>query len=96
MLRTGYPFPVIYIVMSGITYALYNHDKQQAQLGEYRVPEKALHLLELLGGWCGAYIAQQRLRHKTIKESYQAIFWGIVCLHTAGWTYYLWTALSKR
>ena len=44
-----------------------------------------LHLLELLGGWPGGLIAQQVLRHKTRKLSYQVIFWCIVALHGLAW-----------
>jgi hypothetical protein len=42
------------------------------------VPEARLHLLELLGGWPGAFLAQRRLRHKCSKHSYQVVFWLIV------------------
>lgn len=37
-----------------------------------------LHLLELLGGWPGAFLAQRRLHHKCSKGSYQFVFWLIV------------------
>jgi len=37
-----------------------------------------LHLLELLGGWPGAFLAQRRLRHKCSKRRYQFVFWLIV------------------
>jgi uncharacterized membrane protein YsdA (DUF1294 family) len=40
-----------------------------------------LHLLELLGGWPGAFIAQRRLRHKCSKRQYQVVFWAIVLLY---------------
>ena len=32
-------------------------------------------LLGLLGGWPAAIVAQQRLRHKTAKASFQLKFW---------------------
>ena len=48
------------------------------QAGASRVSEATLHFLELFGGWPAAYLAQQRLRHKTIKRSYQMIYWSIV------------------
>ena len=37
-----------------------------------------MHLLEILGGWPGALLAQRRLRHKCCKGSYQVMFWLIV------------------
>lgn len=89
MLRTGLPLVGVYPVLGLITYGVYAHDKRQAQAGEFRVPEATLHLLELLGGWFGGYIAQETLRHKTAKDSYQATFWGIVLLHGVGWALWL-------
>ena len=65
-------------VISTITYWVYARDKRRAEEGEWRVPEASLHLLELLGGWPGAFLAQRRLRHKCSKRSYQIVFWLIV------------------
>lgn len=53
-------------------------DKRRAESKHWRVPENALHLLELLGGWPGAFLAQRLFRHKTAKLSYQVVFWLIV------------------
>ncbi len=64
--------------MSLLTLLAYAWDKQQAMLGGWRVPEARLHLLELCGGWPGALIARQWLRHKTQKGSYRLRFWVIV------------------
>jgi uncharacterized membrane protein YsdA (DUF1294 family) len=66
------------LVLSVMTYWTYAHDKRQAQAGEWRVTEAWLHLLELAGGWPGAWLAQRRLRHKCSKGSYQVVFWLIV------------------
>jgi uncharacterized membrane protein YsdA (DUF1294 family) len=63
------------------TFALYAWDKRRARQGGQREPEKRLHLLELLGGWPGAFLAQRLARHKTAKPSFQFIFWLIVLLH---------------
>lgn len=66
------------LILSGLTYWAYAHDKRQAQEGEWRTPEAKLHALELLGGWPGALMAQRRLRHKCSKGSYQFVFWLII------------------
>jgi uncharacterized membrane protein YsdA (DUF1294 family) len=72
-------FALAYLVLiSLVTYAAYWHDKRRAQAGASRVSEAILHFLELFGGWPAAYLAQQHLRHKTIKRSYQMIYWSIV------------------
>ena len=47
------------------------------------MPESSLHLVELCGGWLGAYVAQQTMRHKAVKQPYQVIYWLIVLLHVA-------------
>ena len=72
----------IYVpAISAVTYWVYAVDKRRAEQGGWRVPEARLHLLELLGGWPGAFLAQRRLRHKCSKVSYQAGFWLIVLLY---------------
>lgn len=69
------------VFMSALTYWVYAKDKRRAEEGEWRIPEAHLHLLELIGGWPGAFLAQRRLRHKCTKRSYLAVFWMIVLLH---------------
>ena len=81
--------PVVYAVMSAVTFAAYRHDKSRAQTGDWRASEKTLHLLEFFGGWPGALIAQQWLRHKNRKLSYQIVFWLIVLAHFAAWTFFM-------
>ncbi len=61
--------------LSLVTYAVYALDKTAAGQGRRRVPERTLHLLALLGGWPGALLAQQRLRHKTSKTRFLLLFW---------------------
>jgi uncharacterized membrane protein YsdA (DUF1294 family) len=66
---------LLYLTVSLVTFALYAIDKQQAAIGAMRVPEPRLHLLALVGGWPGALLAQQFLRHKTVKASFRRGFW---------------------
>ena len=83
--------PAAYLGMSLVAYLAYRVDKQAATQGEWRVAESTLHFMELLCGWPGALIAQQSLRHKTRKTSYQFVFWCAVLLNIAAVS---WLTLS--
>ncbi|WP_417311696.1 DUF1294 domain-containing protein [Ectopseudomonas khazarica] len=80
----------LYLSASLLSVMQYWLDKRSAQDGSQRIAEKTLHLVELLGGWPGALIAQQLLRHKTRKVSYQIVFWMIVAAHQVLWIDLLW------
>ncbi|WP_170156811.1 DUF1294 domain-containing protein [Roseimicrobium gellanilyticum] len=71
---------VFMMLFSMAAYGLYWHDKRRAQANGWRLPETTLHAFSLLGGWPGAYIAQQHLRHKTAKRWFQVVYWVIVLL----------------
>ena len=72
---------ILVIVPSLVGFILIAQDKNRARRGLWRTPESTLHAIELLGGWPGSYLAQQRFRHKTAKRSYRFTFWTIVVLH---------------
>ena len=87
------PFEAVFVVLglSAITFVAYALDKHAAQTGRWRTPESTLHLLELAGGWPGAWVAQQLLRHKSRKPAYRVAFWAMVVLHCTALTAWLWT-----
>jgi uncharacterized membrane protein YsdA (DUF1294 family) len=68
-------------LLSAATFFVYRSDKRRAETGAWRIPETTLHLMALLGGWPGAFLAQRRFRHKTSKTSFQIAFWAIVLVH---------------
>ena len=57
-----------------MTFTVYGVDKAKARRGAWRVPEKTLFLLPLLGGSVGALLGMLAFRHKT-KHWY--FVWGI-------------------
>ena len=76
--------PLAYLVLSFACLATYAADKSAARDGRWRTPEQSLLLLGLVGGWPGAIVAQQLLRHKAKKASFQSAFWVTVLLNVAG------------
>jgi len=89
VVMTGLP-PLIlyaYLVASVITFVAYAIDKSAARNGRRRISEGTLHLFALAGGWPGASIAQQTLRHKSKKTYFRFFFWLTVLLNCAafGW-----------
>lgn len=73
-----------YAGLSLASFVLYGHDKTSAQRGQWRTPERQLHLLALLGGWPGALVAQRAFRHKSSKASFRRVYWLTVGLNLAG------------
>jgi uncharacterized membrane protein YsdA (DUF1294 family) len=78
---------VAYLLASLACFTAYALDKSAARAGARRTPERTLLLLGLAGGWPGAVLAQQWLRHKTRKQPFQNLFWLSVAAHAclAGW-----------
>ena len=61
-------------VINLLTFLVYGADKRRARKGKWRVPEKTLFLLPLLGGSIGALLGMRVFHHKT-KHWY--FVWGI-------------------
>lgn len=79
----------LYLAASLAAFLMYAWDKVAATGGRWRTQESTLLLVGLIGGWPGALIAQQKFRHKTAKESFQAAFWLTVMVNAAavGWLF---------
>lgn len=73
----------VYAGASLFALLMYALDKAAARHGRWRTSENTLHLIALAGGWPGALLAQQWLRHKTSKPSFIAVFWVTVALNVA-------------
>ena len=74
----------VYLCASVLAILVYAIDKSAASADQWRVSESTLLALGLAGGWPGAIIAQQVLRHKSSKASFRNAFWGTVALNVLG------------
>ena len=74
----------LYLVVSVVSFFAYRRDKAAAQQNQWRTGEGTMILLGLLGGWPGAFVAQQLFHHKTKKRSFQIVFWITVVFNCAG------------
>ncbi|MFF7400380.1 DUF1294 domain-containing protein [Achromobacter sp. NPDC008082] len=72
-----------YVALSLITFAVYAYDKSAARAKRWRISERTLHAWGLIGGWPGALLAQQWIRHKSVKPSFRAWFWVTAGLNVA-------------
>jgi uncharacterized membrane protein YsdA (DUF1294 family) len=62
----------IYLCLINLaTLAAFAWDKHCARNGMWRVPERTLLGMALIGGTIGAVVAQHSLRHKTRKEPFR-------------------------
>ena len=76
---------VIYlIIINLIAFALYGTDKSKAKRGKWRISEKTLIGIALIGGSVGAFLGMHAFRHKTSHWYFQyglpAIFLAQVVL----------------
>ena len=78
------------LIINAITYLLFGFDKRAAERGDSRVPEKTLLMASALGGSVGAVMAQRRFRHKTEKQPFKALLYGIIAAQIAFISTYLY------
>ena len=78
------------VVLNLAVFLVYWKDKYAAEKRQWREKESTLHLWSLLGGWGGAWFAQQVLRHKSSKTSFLQVYWLTVVAHcgAVGWWLY--------
>ena len=61
---------VIITVMSLAAFAAFGLDKYKAKAGKWRIPERTLFLLALLGGGIGAFLGMKVFHHKTMHKQF--------------------------
>ena len=82
------------LLMNFAAFLTFGADKRRAKRGTWRVREKTLFLLAILGGSVGAIAGMRVFRHKTKHWYFR---WGlpailIVQLALAGWAWYWFEA----
>lgn len=86
----------VYLGMSALSYFMYWSDKSAAQKGRSRTPENRLHIVDFLGGWPGALIAQQQFHHKTVKQPFGFVFRLTVLLNLAAGVWLVKSGLADK
>lgn len=80
----------IYLAVTNLrAYNAFADDKRRAINKEQRTPEAHLLYLAKIGGWFGAKIAQQKLRHKSTKQPFGQQLNTIGAVQAAGATTFL-------
>ncbi len=78
-------------VMSLILFGSMGADKHRARRGLYRVSEKRLFLLALLGGAPGGLLGMRVFRHKTKHWTFVLGFWALTLLQLGVLAWLAWT-----
>jgi uncharacterized membrane protein YsdA (DUF1294 family) len=76
-------FATYALIINAVTYLLFGFDKRAAERGDSRIPEKTLLMASALGGSIGAVMAQRWFRHKTQKQPFKALLYGIIAAQIA-------------
>ena len=64
-------FIIYFAVINIITFAVFGIDKLKAIKDKWRIPEKVLFLLSVIGGSVGALLGMYIFRHKTKKTAFK-------------------------
>ena len=83
------------ILVNLIAFTIYGADKRRALKDRWRVPEKTLFLVALLGGSLGALLGMHVFHHKT-KHWYFRVFIPLILVLQIAGGVYLWLRLSGR
>ena len=83
------------ILVNLIAFTVFGADKLKAKKNAWRVPEKTLFLLALLGGGLGAFLGMKIFHHKT-KHWYFQVFIPLIMVVEAAALVYLWLRFSGR
>ena len=72
-----------FAIISAITFFAYGIDKLRAKKGAWRVSEKTLLSLGILGGAFGGLLGMKLFRHKTKHRYFWAVNYAALAIHIA-------------
>lgn len=79
---------ILYLILANLTgFAIFGIDKYRAKKGMWRIPERTLLLVSLLGGSIGTFLGMVKFRHKTQHTKFTILLPLIFFLHF-GLVYY--------
>lgn len=64
------PFILYFVVVSLLTAIVTAADKYKAKKGSFRISEKTLFILAVLGGSLSEYVTMRLIRHKTLHKRF--------------------------
>ncbi|WP_448662328.1 DUF1294 domain-containing protein [Sphingomonas sp. CJ20] len=82
------PAALLLLAVNLLTVLRFWQDKRRAARGGWRIPERELLGLALVGGTPGAFAARRLFRHKTRKQPFSTGLWVIAMVQAgaaAGW-----------
>ncbi|HII79791.1 MAG TPA: DUF1294 domain-containing protein [Methanosarcina sp.] len=73
-------FPFVYAALNAASFALYGLDKYKARKEKWRISEKSLLIISLLGP-IGAWLGMIQFRHKTQKPMFRYSVPAFIGIH---------------
>lgn len=78
-----------YLIVNIITFIIWGYDKFRATFQQWRVPEKTLTFLIILGGGIGALLGITVFRHKSRKSHFKYLSLAFILIHVILFIYVL-------
>ena len=69
----------VLLVINFVTFIIYGVDKYKAKKSKWRIPEKTLLLLAIIGGSIGAILGIRIFHHKTLHKKFRYGVPAILC-----------------
>jgi uncharacterized membrane protein YsdA (DUF1294 family) len=80
---------VYFIVINILAFITMGVDKTRARNHEYRISEKTLWMIAIIGGGTGAFLGMMRFRHKTKHTSFRLGFPILMLIQLVLFVFYL-------